>query len=392
MTTTLAQRLTSRVEFEQRQREDLVKMAASMPDVIRLNRGDPDLPTPPHILEAAARAAREGKTKYTHWQGIPELRQAIAAKLRRDNNLDYAPDEIIVTAGAQEALFVTALALIGPGDEVLMGDPHYTSFSRVVKIAGGAFVPVPTRIEERFMLRAEEVERRLTPRSKVLAITTPDNPTGVSQPRAALERLAALAQRANLLVMSDEIYEKLLDGATAHFSIGSVPGMKDRVVVINGFSKAYRMTGLRLGYLAAPGDVIERLEVLKANLSICPPSVAQWAGLAALEGPQDSIAEMVATFKERRQIVMDTFDAIGVPYVRPDMTMHLFANFSLMGMTSMVFSQRLLEEEHVLIAPGTAFGTAEGYVRLSWLAPTDRVREAMDRLRAFVDRHQAGRT
>jgi aminotransferase len=388
MSTTLAARLTDRVEFEQRQREDLMKMAASMPDVIRLNRGDPDLPTPPHILEAAARAAREGKSKYTHWQGIPELRAAIAAKLRRDNNLDYSADEIIVTAGAQEALFVTTMALVGAGDEVLMGDPHYTSFSRVVKIAGGTFVPVPTRIDERFMLRADEVERRLTPRSKVLAITSPDNPTGVLQPREALEGLAELAKRANLLVMSDEIYEKLLDGERPHFSIGSVPGMKDRTVTINGFSKAYRMTGLRLGYMAAPADVVERLEVLKANLSICPSSVAQWAALAALEGPQDSIAEMVATFKERRQIVMDTFDALGVPYVRPDMVMHLFANFSIMGMTSMAFSERLLREEKVLISPGTAFGTAEGFVRISWLAPTDKVREAMARLRAFVGRHR----
>jgi aminotransferase len=388
MTTNLAARLTSRVEFEQRQREDLTKMAAAMPDVIRLNRGDPDLPTPPHILEAVARAARDGKSKYTHWQGIPELRTAIAAKLRRDNNLDYTPDEIIVTAGAQEALFVTAMALVGTGDEVLMGDPHYTSFSRVVKIAGGTFVPVPTRIEERFMLRAEQVERRLTPRSKVLAITTPDNPTGVLQPREGLEALAALALRANLLVMSDEIYEKIVDGERAHFSIGSVPGMKERTVTINGFSKAYRMTGLRLGYMAAPADVVERLEVLKANLSICPPSVAQWAGLAALEGPQDSIAEMVATFKERRKVVMDTFDALGVPYVRPDMVMHLFANFSILGMTSMEFSERLLREEKVLISPGTAFGTAEGYVRISWLAPTEKVREAMDRLRAFMDRHR----
>jgi aminotransferase len=387
MSTTLAARLTSRVEFEQRQREDLMKMAASMPDVIRLNRGDPDLPTPPHILEAAARAAREGKSKYTHWQGIPELRRAIAAKLRRDNNLDYAPEEILVTGGAQEALFVTALALVGPGDEVLMGDPHYTSFSRVVKIAGGTFVPVKTRPEERLMLRAEDVERSLTPRSKVLAITSPDNPTGVLQPRAALERLAELALRKDLLVMSDEIYEKLIDGERPHFSIGSVPGMKERTVTINGFSKAYRMTGMRLGYMAVPGDVAERLEVLKANLSICPSSVAQWAALAALEGPQDSIAEMVAVFKERRQMVMDTFDAIGVPYIRPDMVMHLFANFSIMGMTSMEFSERLLREERVLISPGTAFGTAEGYVRISWLAPTEKVQEAMARLRAFVDRH-----
>jgi aminotransferase len=386
MSTTLAARLTSRVEFEQRQREDLVKMAASMPDVIRLNRGDPDLPTPPHILEAAARAAREGKSKYTHWQGIPELRAAIAAKLRRENNLDYTPDEIMVTGGAQEALFVTALALVGPGDEVLMGDPHYTSFSRVVKIAGGTFVPVPTRAEERLMLRAEDVERSLTPRSKVLAITSPDNPTGVLQPRAALERLAELALRRDLLVISDEIYEKIIDGERPHFSIGSVPGMKERTVTINGFSKAYRMTGMRLGYMAVPGDVVERLEVLKANLSICPSSVAQWAALAALEGPQDSIAEMVTTFKERRKIVMDTFDAIGIPYIRPDMVMHLFANFSIMGMTSIEFSERLLREEKVLISPGTAFGAAEGYVRISWLAPTEKVREAMDRLRAFVDR------
>lgn len=388
MATILAQHLTDRVEFEQRQREDLVRMAASMEDVIRLNRGDPDLPTPPHILEAAAAAAREGKSKYTHWQGIPELRSAIAEKLRRDNALDYEPDEIIATAGAQEALFVTVLALIASGDEVLMGDPHYTSFARLVHIAEGTLVLVPTQASERFRLHPEEVERRLTPRSKVLAITTPDNPTGVMQPRAALEALAEVAKRRNLLVMSDEIYEKLLDGSTPPFSIGSAPGMKERTVVINGFSKAYRMTGLRLGYLAAPRDVVERLEVLKANLSICAPSVAQWAGLAALTGPQDSIAEMVQIFSERRQIVMDAFDALGIGYVRPDMTFHMFANFSVLGMSSMEFATRLLKEARVLISPGTAFGTAEGYVRISWMAPTDRIREAMERMTTFVERRR----
>ncbi|MGQ0571475.1 MAG: pyridoxal phosphate-dependent aminotransferase, partial [Armatimonadota bacterium] len=277
MTTMLAQRLSSRVDFDQRQREDLMRMAGSMSDVIRLNRGDPDLPTPPHILAAATRAIEEGRTKYTHWQGIPELRRAIAEKLRRDNNLDYDPDEIVVTTGAQEALFVTVMALVEPGDEVLMGDPHYTSFSRLVKIAGGTFVPVPTLVSERFIIRPEEAERRITGRSKLLAITSPDNPTGVAQPGKTLEALAAIARKANLLVLSDEIYEKLLDGTTPHVSIASFPGMKERSVVVNGFSKAYRMTGMRLGYLAAPRDVVERLEVLKANLSICPPSVSQWA-------------------------------------------------------------------------------------------------------------------
>lgn len=392
MVTALARRLSSRVRFDQQQREDLTRMAATMDDVIRLNRGDPDLPTPPHILEAAARATHEGHTKYTHWQGVPELRQAIAEKLRRDNGLSYDPDEIVCTVGAQEALFVALMALVEPGDEVLMADPHYTSFARLVHVAGGRFVPVPTLASERFVVRPDEVGRRITPRTKLLALTTPDNPTGVCLPGETLHRLADLARAADLLVLSDEIYEKLADGTVPHVSIGAFPAMKERTIVVNGFSKAYRMTGLRLGYLAAPREVVERLEVLKANMTICPPSVAQWAGLAALEGPQDSIAEMVRVFRERRAIVMDTFDRLGVTYVRPDMTMHIFANFSGLdvGMTSMEFCWRLLEEERVLLSPGTAFGAGEGYVRVSWLAPTDRVRDAMGRLEAFVGRHRAG--
>ncbi len=384
MATAFTGRLAGRIFFTQREREDLMRMAATMDDVIQLNRGDPDLPTPPHIIAAAQRALEERRTRYTHWQGIPELRAALAEKLSRENNLRYSPDEIVVTTGAEEAIFVTVMALVETGDEVLMADPHYTPFARVVDVAGGRMVPVPTFERDRYAFRAGLVRPYLTARSKVLVLIDPHNPTGVVQPPDVLDELAALAREANLLVISDEIYEKLLYDGNQHRSIAAWPDMKERTILINGFSKAYSMTGFRIGYLAAPREVIEAVDVFKQVLTICPSSISQWAALAALQGPQDAVAETVRIYDERRRIIMDALTAMEIPYVRPDGTMYMFANITPTGLGSLEFCRRLLQDARVLMSPGSAFGAGEGYVRISWLVPTPRVREGMERLQTFL--------
>ncbi len=380
----LSTRLTERVLFKEHLREQQMRRADSLEDVVNLSSGDPDLPTAPHIIRAAQHALAERQTHYTHWQGIPELRRAISRKLQRDNALTYAPEEIVATAGAEEALYVAIMALVGSGDEVLSADPFYHALPRLVKIAGGATVLVPTSEADGYALHADEIERRLTPRSKVLVLITPHNPTGTVLRRNALEALAGLARRANLLVISDEIYEKILYDGAEHVSIAALPGMRERTIVINGFSKAYSMTGFRLGYLAAPGDLVEAIHVFKENLSICPSAISQWAGLEALQGSQDVIAENVRTYAERRRILMDGLDAMGIPYARPAGGMFLFANISGTGLGSDEFCRRLMEEARVLLLTGSSACSRDGYVRISWLMPADRVREGVERMAGFV--------
>jgi len=390
MNALMSDRLSRRLRVQNRQWEDLNQIAESLDDVVMLNRGNPDLPSPPHVIAAAHKALDEGRTRYTHWQGIMELRRAIAAKLSHDNKLSYDPDEIVVTAGSQEALFVTVMALTDPGDDIVMPDPHYMTFGRALAVAGGRFVPVPTREQDGFVADAAAVERCLTPRSKVLVISSPHNPTGTVLDEPILKDLAALARRANLLVMSDEIYEKLLFDGARHVSIAGLPGMRERTVVINGFSKAYCMTGFRVGYLAAPRPVIEAMEVLKADVSICSSSISQWAALAALEGPQDDLTEKVRIYDERRQIMMRALDEMRISYVRPRGAMYVFANITPTNMTSVRFCERMLRESRVLVSPGTAFGAGDGYVRIAWLVPTERVRVGMERMHDFVTRHTRG--
>jgi aminotransferase len=391
MSALMMERLSQRLRVQKRQWEDLNRIAESLTDVVQLNRGNPDLPAAPHVIAAAHKALDEGRTRYTHWQGIPELRRAIAAKLSRDNRLAYEPDEIIVTAGSQEALFVTVMALTDPGDDIVMPDPHYMTFGRALAVAGGQFVPVPTQEHDGFVVHAADVERRLTPRTKMLVVSSPHNPTGTVLDEPVLRDLADVARRANLLVMSDEIYEKLLFDSAHHVSIAAFPGMRDRTVVINGFSKAYCMTGFRVGYLAAPRPVVEAMEVLKADVSICSSSISQWAALAALEGPQDDLADKLRIYDERRQIIMRALDEMRIRYVRPRGAMYVFANITATGMNSVQFCERMLRESRVLVSPGTAFGAAgEGYVRIAWLVPTEQVRRGMERMHEFVDRHTRG--
>lgn len=368
-------------------RREVFSMAAGMKDVIALGRGDPDFPTPPHIIAAAKRALDDGYTHYTPWTGLLELREAIADKLAKENGIQVDPaSEVVVTSGAQEAVFLVLQLLLDPGDEILMPDPHYTAYDSGIALAGGKLVPIPTFERDNFDVRLDEIEKRITQRTKALVLVTPQNPTGSVATLRTVEGIAALAKKHDFLVISDELYEKYIYDGSIHYSIASFPGMRERTITINGFSKTYRMTGWRVGYVAAPNDFVAVLAELKYTLSICAPAVSQMAALAALKGPQDSVQEVVAILDERRRFMMSAFDEMGLTYGQPQSGFVIFVNITSTGLSSIDFCRRILQEAHVQIFPGNLYGEyGEGYVRTSILAPREQLQEAANRMKKVVE-------
>jgi len=369
-------------------RTRMLEIAADLPDVIALGRGDPDFHTPLHIAEAAKTAIDANKHHYTHPAGLLELRQAIANKLRLENNLDYTTDEVIVTCGAQEGIMLCMLALVNEGDEVLLPSPRFTSYDTAISMCGGVPVPVPTYEQDDFALMPAEIEACLTERSKLLVLVTPNNPTGAVTPPAVVQEIADLAERHNLIVISDEIYEKLIYEGSEHLSIGSLPGMRDRTVTMNGFSKSYAMTGWRVGYLAAPASFLRMLIEPRHTLSICASTPAQYAALAALTGPQDAIEEMTRAYAERRTYLMEALDRMGLTYGLPGGAFYIYCNISSTGLPSPQFCETLLIEAQVLIFPGTLFGDEhEDHIRISYLQPLDRIKEAVGRMERVIAKY-----
>jgi len=365
------------------QRGQLLDMAAGVKDLIALARGDPDLSTPLHIVEAAKQALDQGYTHYTHWAGMPELRKTIADKLWRDNSIRVDPEtEVLVTTGAQEAVFLVCLALLDPGDEILVPDPHYMTYDTAIALAGAKAVLVPTFEKDDFEVQPEEIVRHITTKTKAVLLVSPNNPTGgIIRPETVRE-IAALAEKHNFIVISDEIYEKFIYDDVQLLSIASLPGMRERTVTINGFSKTYAMTGWRIGYLAAPAGFIRALEAIKHTVSICAPAVSQAAALAALTGPQDCIQEALATYAERRLVLMKGLDELGLSYGRPHGTFYIFASVAATGLSSMDFAITLLQKAQVLVLPGSSFGpNGEGFVRFSLVAPVPRLEEAIERMK-----------
>ena len=370
-------------------RTRMLEIAADLPDVIALGRGDPDFHTPKHIVEAAKAAIDANQHHYTHPAGLPELRAAIAEKMRADNNLDYSADEVIVTDGVQEAIMVCMLALVNEGDEVLLPSPRFTSFDDAVRLCGGVPVPVPTYERDDFALMPTEIEACLTERTKVLVLVTPNNPTGAVTPPAVIQEIADLAERHNLVVISDELYEKLIYEGSEHLSIASLPGMKERTITLNGFSKAYAMTGWRVGYLAAPQSFIRVLIELRHTLSINTCTPAQFAALAALTGPQDAVEKMRQAYAERRVYMMEALDQMGLTYGHPGGAFYIYANISCTGLPSPQFCETLLREGQVLIFPGTMFGDeSEDYIRISYLQSLERIKEAVARMERVIAKYR----
>ncbi len=368
----------------------LMEMAKEMEDVIALGRGDPDLPTPPHIVEAANRAMRDGLTGETPVAGMPQLRAAIAAHMREINGLPVDADNVMVTTGGQEGLFLAVQALIDPGDEILVPDPRYSSYDDAIRRAGGRMVMVPTEREDAFNLEAEAVEAAITPATKALLIVTPSNPTAGIVSEERQRAIAEVCIRHNLIVIVDEIYGKIVYAPHKHFSIGSLPGMAERTITLDAFSKAYAMTGWRCGYVAAPVDVIKAMARIKQVTTGAVATVSQWAGLAAMTGPQDCVSEYLAIYTERRRVLLDGLDQVGFAYGEPRGGLFVWADSSSTGIHAAELSYLLLQEGRVLIFPGTAFGEKwREYVRITMLEPIDTLREAVSRMLPVIARYRA---
>lgn len=366
----------------------LAGLAAGMDDVIRMGYGDVGFITPAHIREAAKQAIDAGYTRYDY---LPELREAIAEKLLQDNGIEANPDtEIIISCGAKAVCFQIITTFIEPGDEVIMFTPGSYNYSKT-RFQGGVPREVSLRETRRFRIDPDEIAEVITPRTKFISLTTPDAPTGAVHLQKDLERVAELAQEHDLLVIADELYERINYGQAPHFSIGSLPGMRERTFTVNGFSKGYAMTGWRVGYTVAPAHLMEALKMVNSLNTIWLNTIAQYAALAAYLGPKEPIDEMVEEYKRRMTILVDGINDIdGMHMLFPDGTYYGWANISSFGLSSEEFAKHLLLSENVLVNPGTSFGTgAEGYVRLSCSEPEEEMLEGLRRIPRAVERLRA---
>lgn len=387
MTSHLHARLAPRiVEEDGAFRSKMLAIAAGLPRVIALGRGDPDFHTPKHITEAAKAAIDANEHHYTGPTGLPALRKAIAANLRGEYGLDYDADEIIVTAGVQESIMLCMLGLISEGDEVLITSPRFTTYDTAVHLCGGVPVPVPTFEKDDFALDAAEIEARITPRTKMFVLVSPNNPTGAVTPPDTIRKIAELAEKHDILIIADEIYAKLIYPPHEHLSFATLPGMKARTITLNGFSKTYAMTGWRVGYMAAPRDFVEKLTEPRHTLSINTCTISQHAALAALTGPQDDMAAMYAAYAERRDYLMGALRDAGLTFGAPGGAFYIYTNISSTGMTAPEFCEGLLRETGVMVFPGTMFGDdSADYIRISYLQPLPLIQEAMGLIRGFID-------
>ena len=366
--------------------ERATQMQKNGEDVIHMEIGRPDFDTPEVIKQAANRALANGNVFYTSNYGTPELRQAIADKLKRDNGIDYKAEEILVTIGVGEGTYAAVAAFTEPGDEILVPDPVWLNYIHVPHFFGAVPVSYKLREENDYQIDLNEIEGLITPKTKMLVINTPGNPTGVVQSRDTLEKLADIAKKHDLIVVSDEIYEKLVYDGARHVSIAALPGMKERTITLNGFSKCYSMTGWRLGYAAAPVEFIKAMVRVHAYINTCAPSFVQEAGITALEKAEPDVQEMVKEYQRRRDYAVSAINAIdGLSCKTPGGAFYIFVNIKSLGRTSAEMADYLLDHAKIAAVPGSAFGPqGEGYIRLSYACSYERIVEAMERLKKAV--------
>jgi aspartate aminotransferase len=357
-------------------------------DVCSFSAGEPDFDTPPHICAAAKKAIDEGKTRYGAAAGEPALREAIAQKLQTDNRLSYERDNIIVTNGGKHSLYNLMMAIIDPGDEVIIPAPYWVSYPEMVKLAGGVPVIVPTTAETRYKITPEQLRQAITPNTRLFVLNSPSNPTGMVYSPEEIKALAAVVVEADIWVVSDEIYEKILYDKAEQLSIGAVDAeVFKRTIISNGFAKAYAMTGWRVGYLAGPTEIIQGAITLQSHSTSNVCTFAQYGAIAALTGPTDSIETMRQAFAERRIAIMNRINSIErLSCVEPDGAFYLLVDISQLGMASEQFCKALLEEKYVATIPGVAFG-AEGSIRISYATDLNTIERGMDRLSDFVRSH-----
>ncbi len=363
-------------------------IAATMEDVISLGIGEPDFTTPEPILRAGIEALERGETHYTSNSGLMELRRAIAEHLDRLYGQTYNPaSEILITVGVSEALYLACAATLDPGDEVIIPEPCFVSYAPEVIFAGGVPVMVPTSAENEWQVTAEAIEAAVTERTKALLLGYPSNPTGAVMSRERLNEIAAVVKRHNLLVISDELYDRLVYD-TRHVCFPSLPGMYSRTILLMGFSKAYAMTGWRIGWAAGPAEIMEMMRRVHQYTIMCAPTVAQYAALVALKEGEPFVEEMRREYDRRRRLIVGGLNEIGLTCVEPKGAFYAFPSIAVTGMDENTFAEKLLQEERVAVVPGSAFGpSGKGYVRCSYATAYEKIEEALDRMRRFVRRH-----
>ncbi|MFC1990635.1 aminotransferase class I/II-fold pyridoxal phosphate-dependent enzyme [Chloroflexota bacterium] len=364
-------------------------LLASMEGVISLGVGEPDYATPWHICEAAINSLEKGYTMYTSNSGMPELRQELSRYLKDSYDVTYDPDtELLITVGVSEALDLAMRAIINTGDEVIMSDPCYVAYEPGVILAGGEPVRVPTSQESDFGLDAAEIEARITGKTRAILIGYPANPTGAVMSRDKLLEIAEVAQRHQLMVVSDEIYSRLVYGVE-HTCFASLPGMEEHTILLGGFSKAYAMTGWRVGYAAAPKEIIAAMTKIHQYTIMSAPTMAQVAAIEALRAGESSVSDMVEDYNRRRKVIVKGLCDIGLDCFEPKGAFYAFPSIRVTGMTSEEFSEKLLIEEKVAVVPGSAFGQCgEGYVRCCYATSLAELEEALTRMKRFVRKHR----
>ncbi|MEM8729079.1 MAG: pyridoxal phosphate-dependent aminotransferase [Pseudomonadota bacterium] len=377
------------VEEDSAFRTRMLEIASGLDNVIALGRGDPDFHTPDHVVAAAKQALDDNQHHYTGPTGLLPLREAICDNLKSEYGLSYGADEIIVTAGVQESIMLCMLGLVQPGDEVLITSPRFTTYDTAVHLCGGTPVPVPTHQKDDFALDVAEIEARITDKTRMFVLVSPNNPTGAVTPPGVIRQIADLAIRHDILIIADEIYAALIYPPHEHLSLATLPGMKERTITLNGFSKTYAMTGWRVGYLAAPADFVEKLTEPRHTLSINTCTISQFAALAALTGPQDDMRATFDAYAARRAYLMGALTEAGLSFGAPGGAFYIYTNISSTGMKAPAFCETLLREAKVMVFPGDMFGEPDSdFIRISYLQPLPVIKEAMDRIETFIAAHK----
>jgi len=363
------------------------EIAATMKEVISLGIGEPDFNTPEPVIQAGIEALKRGETHYTSNHGLLVLRQAISDHLKRLYDVDYfAQSEIVVTVGVSEALYLVFAAILDPDDEVIIPTPCFVSYQAEVALAGGVPVDIATFAEDHFVPRIEDIEAAITPKTRAIFIGSPSNPTGAVYPREFLVKLAALVEKHDLMVISDEIYDRLVYG-TEHVCFPSLPGMQERTILMGGFSKAYAMTGWRIGFAAGPKDIIAGMVRVHQYSVMSAPTVSQYAALSALMIGEPYVQEMLREYDRRRKLIVNGLNAIGLKTFEPKGAFYAFPDLRSTGLSDDEFCNRLLKEEHVAMVPGNAFGDAGlGFARVSYATAYEKLEEALIRIDRFVKR------
>ena len=361
-------------------------LAADMPHCISLGVGEPDFKTPWSVRDAGIRSLELGRTKYTANSGLKELRGEICNYLQRRFDLHYKEENVLVTVGGSEAIDLTIRAVVQPGDEVIIPEPCFVCYEPITQLTGGVPVHIATRAEDQFRLTADQLRAAITPRTKLLIFPYPNNPTGAVMSAAEMEEIAAVLRETNVLVLSDEIYSELTYGLDRHVSIASLPGMAERTIVVNGFSKSYAMTGWRLGYACGPEPIIKIMTKIHQSAIMSAPTTSQYAAITALKDCDGEIERMRNEYNMRRRLVVKSFNDMGLSCFEPRGAFYAFPCIKSSGMSSEEFCTKLLEQKHVAIIPGNAFGASgEGYARVSYAYSVEHLMEAIRRIREFLN-------